>query len=49
MQATAYSGPPTSRESQMAENKTKSTKANVTEFINSIDDKQTRAAAKAIS
>ena len=49
MQATAYSGPPTSRESHMAENKTKSTKANVTEFINSIDDKQMRADARKVA
>ena len=33
----------------MAENKTKSTKANVTKFINSIDDKQMRADARKVA
>ncbi len=46
MQATGCSEPPTSRESGMAENKTKATKASVTEFINSIDDKLMRADAR---
>ena len=49
MQATGCSGPRTNRESGVAENKTKATKASVTEFMNSIEDSRMRADARNVA
>ena len=49
MQVIACSGPPSTREKRMAENKTKKTGASVTEFLNSIDNPQMRADARKVA
>ena len=49
MPATGCSGPRTNRESGVAENKTKATKASVTEFMNSIEDSRMRTDARKVA
>ena len=49
MQVIACSGPPSTREKRMAENKTNKTGASVTEFLRSIDNPQMRADARRVA